>query len=331
MAFSVDGLTVYDDILAKYFEATTYIKSFIVLHYTANSGTTATAKGNANYFASCDRYASAHLVVDENVAYLCVPLDMLAYSVGGTIYPATKGAAFSGKCGNANSISIEMVSHSDANGYYIPEKTVENALKLVRWLQQKYGIDNDHVIRHYDVNGKPCPWCWTDVQGYDGERLWNSFKARLGGADVIEIPAEETPVVSNETYCIKVTADVLNIRKEPNASSQIMGTIPQNGVYTIVAEQNGWGKLKSGAGWIALAYTVRYVVASVASSVYCIKVTASVLNIRKNPTVNSNVVGAILRNGVYTIVSESTGDGATKWGKLKSGAGWISLDYVTKI
>ena len=28
---------------------------------------------------------------------------------------------------------------------------------------------------------------------------------------------------------------------------------------------------------------------------------------------------------------ERAGSGATKWGKLKSGAGWISLDYVTKL
>ena len=36
-------------------------------------------------------------------------------------------------------------------------------------------------------------------------------------------------------------------------------------------------------------------------------------------------------HGVYTIVAESTGTGATKWGKLKSGAGWISLDYTKKV
>ena len=35
--------------------------------------------------------------------------------------------------------------------------------------------------------------------------------------------------------------------------------------------------------------------------------------------------------GIYTIVAEAAGPGATKWGTLKSGAGWISLDYVTKL
>ena len=31
------------------------------------------------------------------------------------------------------------------------------------------------------------------------------------------------------------------------------------------------------------------------------------------------------------MVDEAAGAGATKWGKLKSGAGWISLDYVEKV
>ena len=38
-----------------------------------------------------------------------------------------------------------------------------------------------------------------------------------------------------------------------------------------------------------------------------------------------------IKPGVYTIVEEATGKGATKWGKLKSGAGWISLDYAKRL
>ena len=41
--------------------------------------------------------------------------------------------------------------------------------------------------------------------------------------------------------------------------------------------------------------------------------------------------GAIRDRGTYTIVEEAKGEGATLWGKLKSGAGWISLDYTTKV
>lgn len=65
---------------------------------------------------------------------------------------------------------------------------------------------------------------------------------------------------------------------------------------------------------------------------YTVKVTAAVLNIRKGPGINYDAVDRIRDKGVYTIVDESTGEGSNKgWGKLKSGAGWISLDYVNKI
>lgn len=64
---------------------------------------------------------------------------------------------------------------------------------------------------------------------------------------------------------------------------------------------------------------------------YLVKVTADVLNIRADAGTNNAVVGQIKDHGVYTIVAEKEGTGSSKWGKLKSGAGWISLDYVEKI
>lgn len=63
---------------------------------------------------------------------------------------------------------------------------------------------------------------------------------------------------------------------------------------------------------------------------YLVRVKITNLNIRKGPGTNYGSTGCI-KPGVYTIVAESTGAGATKWGKLKSGAGWISLDYAAKI
>ena len=65
---------------------------------------------------------------------------------------------------------------------------------------------------------------------------------------------------------------------------------------------------------------------------YLAKVTASALNIRKGAGTNFAVTGVIRDKGTYTIVAESKGQGSTKgWGKLKSGAGWISLDFVKKV
>ena len=64
---------------------------------------------------------------------------------------------------------------------------------------------------------------------------------------------------------------------------------------------------------------------------YLVKVTASALNIRRGAGTNYNVAGVIRNKGVYTIVAEKAGQGSKKgWGKLKSGAGWISLDFCDK-
>ena len=64
---------------------------------------------------------------------------------------------------------------------------------------------------------------------------------------------------------------------------------------------------------------------------YLVEVNTSALNIRAGAGTNYNKTGCITSGGVYTIVAESAGQGSDKgWGKLKSGAGWISLDYCIK-
>ena len=64
---------------------------------------------------------------------------------------------------------------------------------------------------------------------------------------------------------------------------------------------------------------------------YLVQVSISNLNIRKGPGTNYDKTGRFTGKGVFTIVEESKGSGATLWGKLKSGAGWISLDFAKKI
>ena len=59
---------------------------------------------------------------------------------------------------------------------------------------------------------------------------------------------------------------------------------------------------------------------------YLVRITASVLNIRKGPGTTYAVTGQIKDRGVYTIVEQNG-----NWGRLKSGAGWISLSYTKKV
>lgn len=64
---------------------------------------------------------------------------------------------------------------------------------------------------------------------------------------------------------------------------------------------------------------------------YRVRVSIKNLNIRKGPGTNYDKTGKYTGIGVFTIVAEADGEGATKWGKLKSGAGWIALEHTEKI
>lgn len=57
------------------------------------------------------------------------------------------------------------------------------------------------------------------------------------------------------SFKVKITADSLNVRDGAGTAFKINTTVKINEVYTIIEESNGWGKLKSGAGWISLKYT----------------------------------------------------------------------------
>lgn len=69
-----------------------------------------------------------------------------------------------------------------------------------------------------------------------------------------------------------------------------------------------------------------------ASVPHAVRVSINDLNIRKGPGTNYGKTGYYTGKGVFTIVAESAGTGSVKgWGKLKSGAGWISLGYAARI
>ena len=74
--------------------------------------------------------------------------------------------------------------------------------------------------------------------------------------DLIEYSEERKvqEVITFIPYLVKVAVDGLNVRSGPGTGHRINTQITKNQVYTIVDEKNGWGKLKSGAGWIALQY-----------------------------------------------------------------------------
>jgi peptidoglycan hydrolase-like protein with peptidoglycan-binding domain len=149
---------------------------YLIFHYTGNKGDT--ALNNAKYFNACNRNASAHFFVDDENIYQVVNLNNSAWAVGDG-----KGAY---GILNRNSVSIEMCCNSEG---VISETTEANALELGKYLMDLYGIDLDHVVRHYDASRKICP-NWSD----DNWQRWSNFKSKLAGETVVNIPITTTPV-----------------------------------------------------------------------------------------------------------------------------------------
>ena len=152
---------------ANYRAGRTQPVQYIVMHYTANNGDT--ARNNCDYYhrVGCLQ-ASAHYFVDEHGA-------MQSVREGDTAWHCGARAYWHPECRNDNSIGIEMCSRKRADGsYYIKPETVANAAALARDIMQRYGIDTDHVLRHYDVTGKRCPMPWVDDPAQ-----WTAFKDML--------------------------------------------------------------------------------------------------------------------------------------------------------
>ena len=63
---------------------------------------------------------------------------------------------------------------------------------------------------------------------------------------------------------------------------------------------------------------------------YNVRVTATLLNVRSGPGTNFGINSSIMDQGLYGICDESDGQGASRWGKMSNGWGWISLDYTER-
>lgn len=111
---------------------------------------------------------------------------------------------------------------------------------------------NEMVLTvHRWFANKDCPGDWLYSRLGD---LASKVTANLGGTSKTSSKASTTKV---KTFKVKVTAFTLNVRKGASTKYGISTVVHRNEVYTIVATQGNWGKLKSGAGWICLDYTKR--------------------------------------------------------------------------
>lgn len=111
----------------------------VVIHYVGNPGTSAQA--NRNWYANPESQVSSHFLVGlEGEIIQCVPLD-------------EKSSASNWR--NSDTISIE-VCHPDESGEF-NQASYDALVELTAWLLDAGGLDETHVIRHYDITGKNCP------------------------------------------------------------------------------------------------------------------------------------------------------------------------------
>ena len=132
----------------------------IVIHYTANPGTTAIQ--NRSYFENLaethETKASSHFVIGlEGEIVQCIPCNEISYASNDR---------------NFDSIYIECCIEDETGKFN--GNTYNSLIKLTTWLMGRYDLSSEDVIRHYDVTGKNCPKYYVEH-----EEAWDTFKDDL--------------------------------------------------------------------------------------------------------------------------------------------------------
>lgn len=141
----------------------------IVIHYTANPGSS--AKANRDYFEGLKdaqtTKASSHFIIGlEGEIIQCIPSTEISYASNDR---------------NKDTLSIECC-HPDETGQF-NASTYQSMVDLTGWLCQRFGLTSQDVIRHYDVTGKLCPKYFVEH-----EDAWEQFRADVD-AKIEEIEA----------------------------------------------------------------------------------------------------------------------------------------------
>ena len=128
----------------------------IVIHYTANPGTS--AMQNRDYFEglkdSHETSASSHFIIGlEGEIVQCIP---------------TAEQSYASNDRNSDSIAIECC-HEDETGKF-NDATYDSLVATTAWLCGKFDLTTDDVIRHYDITGKMCPLYYVEH-----EDAWQQF------------------------------------------------------------------------------------------------------------------------------------------------------------
>ena len=226
------------------------------------------------------------------------------------------GTGTSGGSANDTHIAFEICEDALADATYFG-KVYQEAVELTAMLCKTYNLNplaDGVVICHSEGYKRGIASNHGDVMHWFPKfgKSMDTFRADVSKA-MTPAQVKPQPPVSGKTYTV-VKGDTLS------EIAQKYGTT----VDTLV-QLNG---IKD-PNLIVVGQVLKLPGSTTGFTPYTVKVTVTELRIRSGPGTDTQAQGFI-EPGVYTIVEEADGPGAKRWGKLKSGAGWISLDYATK-
>lgn len=188
------------------------------------------------------------------------------------------------------------------DGYYYVRKTFE---------------DKESQLARYRVLGN----AKTKAEENPGYCVFAEDGTCVYAPAVDEAEAEQTETEQVEDAQI----ETLPSAKEEAAMQEAAEETMEGGNSTIL----GYGRPAYDAQTTTTAATQN---AQTASGSFLVRVSISDLNIRTGPGTNFAKTGKFTGKGVFTIMEVKDGTGsANGWGRLKSGAGWISLDYAVRV
>lgn len=147
-------------------------------------------------------------------------------------------------------ITIEVANNTLGPNWTVSDKAMTSLIDLCVDICKRNGIQRLNFTG--DKTGNLTMHCYFKSTLCPGPYLKSKFPYIASEVNK-RLGAEAAP----EPFTVQITARSLNVRKGPGTSYAVAQTVSKGQVFTIVQQQGGWGKLKSGAGWISLKYTAR--------------------------------------------------------------------------
>ena len=199
------------------------------------------------------------------------------------------------------------------------KKTYEAAVELFAYLCKLYGLNptaDGVIISHREGHARGI----ASNHG-DPEHLWNGLGM---GYTMNTFRKDVKEKMQGGTVKPDETKEMYRVRKSWEDA------VSQKGAFHEL--ENAKKCADANKGYAVFNTSGKQVYPKTDFSPYLVEVTATDLNIRKGPGINYGKTGKFTGKGVFTITEERAGTGSNRgWGKLKSGVGWISLDYVKRL